>query len=51
MVITTQEHKKRKAECLEIAETVTALCLLELLCIADFDEDELTLVVGLGMYA
>ena len=51
MVITTQEHKKRKAECLEIVETVTALCLLELLGIADFDEDELTYVVGLGMHA
>ena len=51
MVLTTQEHKKRKAECLEIVETVTALCLLELLGIADFDEDELTYVVGLGMHA
>ena len=51
MVLTTQEHRKRKAECLEVLEAVSALCLMECLGIVDLDEEELALVLGFAGYA
>ena len=51
MVLTTQEHKKRKAECLEVLEVCTAFCIMESLGIVDLDEEELALVLGLAAFA
>ena len=51
MVLTTQEHRKRKAECLEVIEAISALCLMECLGIVDLNEEELALVLGFAGYA
>ena len=51
MVLPTQEHKKRKAECLEVLEACTAFCIMESLGIVDLDEEELAFVLGLAAFA